>query len=214
VRAIKLQLANRSLLNPAAPQWNKVQAEELRLAGVPLNRQPSKYVRAVWSGRNVGAVRLIRVRAAHNSKFMFFRLEWPDASQDVGYAGGAAFPDAAAVLFSQGEDTPLETMGAPGKPVEAWYWRANQPQQAEDLRAEGLATEETMAGPAIETSAVWEKGHWYVVLCRALAANGTGAADLSPGSRHQVGFLVWEGSHQERGSLYSHSVQWRELTIQ
>ena len=51
-----MQLATRTLLNPAAAQWDKIPAEELALGATPLQGQPSHYVRTAWAGRPVGAV--------------------------------------------------------------------------------------------------------------------------------------------------------------
>ena len=42
MKAVKLQLATRTLLNPAAQQWAKVPAEEMIMGGTPLHQQPSK----------------------------------------------------------------------------------------------------------------------------------------------------------------------------
>ncbi len=42
MKAVKLQLATRTLLNPAAVQWDKVPVEEVRLAGGELDRVGSR----------------------------------------------------------------------------------------------------------------------------------------------------------------------------
>jgi DMSO reductase family type II enzyme heme b subunit len=111
MKAVKLHLANATLLNPKAPQWSKVPSEDIALAGTPLHEQPSRYVRTVWAGKQIGAVRLVRVQAAHNSQSIFFRLDWRDDTQNENYADGSVFPDAAAVVFPMNGAAPLDLDG-------------------------------------------------------------------------------------------------------
>jgi DMSO reductase family type II enzyme heme b subunit len=112
MKAVKLQLATRTLLNPGAAQWDKVSSEELRLGATPLHLQPSRYVRTVWAGKPVGAVRFLRVQAAHNSRDILIRIEWPDETKNSDHGDGSVFPDAAGVLFPLNGDAPLQTMGS------------------------------------------------------------------------------------------------------
>lgn len=215
MRAVKLQLATKTLLNPGAAQWNKVCLEEVRMSGTPINLQPSRYIRTVWAGKPVGAVRFLRVQAAHNGKHIFFRLEWADETRNADHGNGGIFPDAAAVLFPLNGDAPLENMGAAGAPINAWYWRANLPAETgQNLVMEGLATEEETQGRYIQTQAVWEKGCWRVVVARPLETGSGETVRLGTGKDARVGFAVWEGSSQERGSLHSYSKQWQELVIE
>jgi DMSO reductase family type II enzyme heme b subunit len=153
MKAMKLQLATRTLLNPGAHQWSKVPAEELSLGGTPLHLQPSRYVRASWAGKPLGAVRFLKVRAAHNSKDIAFRLEWPDETQDTGHGDGSAFPDAAGILFPLIGDAPLESMGSSEAPVNAWYWRANADEEAQNVIAKGPGTVEKTAKSALQARA-------------------------------------------------------------
>src|SRR3990172_4669853 len=83
MKAMKLQLATRTLLNPAARQWAKVPAEEISLGGTPLHAQPTRYVRTTWAGKPLGAVRSVSVQAAHNGNDIAFRLEWADQAQEL-----------------------------------------------------------------------------------------------------------------------------------
>src|SRR3989304_1238694 len=89
MKAVKLQLATRTLLNPAAQQWAKVPAEEMTMGGTPLHQQPSKYVRAAWAGKPLGAVRFLKVQAAHNRKDIAFRPERAGPPQDRDHARGS-----------------------------------------------------------------------------------------------------------------------------
>ena len=202
MEAVKLQLATRTLTDPAARQWQRAPVVNLTLRGTDPASQPSPYVRTVWAGKNVGAVRSLSVRAAHNQQNIFFRLEWPDPSCNMDYAAGTAFPDAAAVLLAAEPAPPLKSMGAPGQPIEAWCWRANHPEAGEALRFQGFATEEPADGPSILNKGVWDTGRWAVVI-----------SALRDASRPHVAFAVWEGGNQERAGLHSYSPQWQELEI-
>ena len=214
MKAVKLQLANATLLNPKAPQWSKVPSEDIALAGTPLHEQPSRYVRTVWAGKQIGAVRLVRVQAAHNSQSIFFRLDWRDDTQNESYADGSVFPDAAAVVFPMNGAAPLDLDGSLDAPVNLWYWRAGKDESAENLIARGLATEEAAGGQIIETKSRWEDGRWQVVISRPLKAHSRESAPVSSAKANKVGFAVWDGGSQERGSLHAQSKQWRELVIE
>jgi complex iron-sulfur molybdoenzyme family reductase subunit gamma len=215
MRAVKIQLATRTLLNPASPQWGRVPVEELRMGGTPLHLQPSRYVRTVWAGRPLGAVRFLKVQAAHNGKDLLIRLEWQDPSQDVDYGDGSHFPDAAGVLFPLDGDAPLLTMGSEDKPVNAWYWRASfQRDEAENIIARGLGTVEEMPKSYLQARARWAEGKWTVVFTRPLAIDGNEGVRLGSGQTVRVAFAVWEGASQERAGIKSFSKQWQELSIE
>lgn len=215
MKAVKLQLATRTLLNPAAAQWAKVPAEDVRLGATPLHLQPSRYVRTVWAGKPLGTVRFLRVQAAHNSRDILFRLEWEDESQNTDYGDGSVFPDAAGILFPLNGDAPLQTMGSPEAPVNAWFWRANFPEgEAQNIIARGLGTVQPTEGSPIRTRALWRDGRWQVVFARPLTANGAEGVQFAPKGACKVAFAVWEGSSQERAGLKSFSKAWRELIIE
>lgn len=213
MKAVKLQLASSTLLNPSAAQWQKVPAEDIQLAGTPLHLQPSRYIRTVWAGKQVGAVRIVKVQAAHNGKDIFFRLSWRDDTKNDSFGDGSVFPDAAAVVFPMNGKAPLEVDGAPDAPVNLWLWRAHKGDTGENLIAHGLATEEPSGKTAIQTRARWENGYWELVVSRPIKANSRETAPISTARANSVGFAVWEGNSQERGSLHAHSRQWRELVI-
>jgi DMSO reductase family type II enzyme heme b subunit len=214
MKAVKLQLATRTLLNPAAQQWGKAPAEEISMAGTPLRNQPSRYVRAAWAGKPVGAVRFLKVQAAHNGKDIAFRLEWADETENRDHGDGSVFPDAAGILFPVNRDAPLENMGSAEAPVNAWYWRANLPEgEGQNLIARGAGTVRETPKSFAQTRARWADGRWQVVLARPLAPDGDGV-QLAPKTSTKVAFAVWEGSRQERAGLKSFSKSWRELEIE
>ena len=213
MKAAKLQLATRTLLNPAAQQWAKVPAEEISLGGTPLSEQPSRYVRAAWAGKPVGAVRFLKIQATHNGKDIAFRLEWADETENKDHGDGSVFPDAAGVLFPLNKDAPLESMGGPKAPVNAWFWRANLPEgEGQNLIARGAGTVQETSKSFAQTRAHWADGRWQVVLSRPLTIDGDGV-QLSPKQSTKVAFAVWEGSSQERGGLKSFSKHWLDLEI-
>jgi DMSO reductase family type II enzyme heme b subunit len=214
MKAVKLQLASATLLNPKAPQWKKVPVEEIEMSGTPLHLQPSRYIRTAWAGKQIGAVRLVKVQAAHNSKHLFFRLSWRDDTRNDSFADGSVFPDAAAVVFPLNGRSPLANDGAVDSAVNLWFWRANKGDVAENLVAHGLATEEPTGDAGIEAKSRWEDGRWEIVVARPIKANSRETANISTAKPNSVGFAVWEGSSQERGSLHAHSREWRELVIE
>lgn len=214
MKATKLKLATRTLLNSAAPQWSRVASEEILLSGAPLHHQPSKYIRAAWAGRPIGAVRDLKVQVAHNGENVFFRLEWPDPTEDRDYGDGSKFPDAAAIVFPLNGSARLETLGSPESPVNAWYWRANQSDgKAEHLVSTGLGVFKEFGRAMVNANARWQDEKWAVVVSRPMTSKGGGVRMLGRKSV-PVGFCVWEGSSQERAGLMSFSKTWRDLTIE
>lgn len=215
MKAVRLQLATPTLLNPGAAQWAKVPAEELRMGATPLHEQPSRYVRTVWAGKAIGAVRLLKVQAAHNSQDILFRLEWADDTPNTDYADDSVFPDAAGILFPLNGDAPLTTMGSQKQPVNAWYWRASFAEgEAQELIARGLGTVTNSSQAKVRAQARHQNGRWEVVFARELAAGGKDAVSFNGKKATKVAFAVWEGSSQERAGLKSFSKEWRELIIE
>jgi DMSO reductase family type II enzyme heme b subunit len=205
MKAIRLQLANRTLLNPAAYQWQRAPVAHLALRGTEALAQPSQYIRTTWAGKHVGAVRSLAVQAAHNRQTLFFRLQWADPTHNPDYGDGTVFPDAAAVLFPENGEAPLNRMGSAGAGIDAWYWRANHAEHGESLAFHGFATETRRPGPVILNSGVWADGGWSLVIGAPLAVRAPGGA---------VAFAVWEGSNQERAGLHSYTPEWQELSIE
>lgn len=205
MKAIRLQLANKTLLNAGARQWERAPRQHVALRGTEARDQPSAYVRTAWAGKHVGAVRSLSVQTAHNRQTIFFRLEWADPTHNSDYGDGSVFPDAAAVLFPMNGEAPINGMGSPAAGIQAWYWRANHPEFGETLTFYGFATEKRQPGPLVLNAACWSDGYWRVVIGAPLAAR-------SPSDT--VAFAVWEGSNQERGGLHSYSPEWQELSIE
>ena len=205
MKAIRLQLAHKTLLNAGAHQWERAPRAQVALRGTEAQAQPSAYVRTAWAGKHVGAVRSLTIQAAHNRQSLYFRLEWADPTYNADYGEGSVFPDAAAVLFPMDGQAPINLMGSPAAGIQAWCWRANHAEFGEALAFYGFATEKHEPGPPILTSASWADGHWRVVIGAPLSARAPSDT---------VGFAVWEGSNQERGGLHSYSPDWQEFSIE
>ncbi len=211
--AKKVTAEAKVLLDPAAPAWANLPAEIVAMGATPLTQQPSRYIRTAWSDRPIGAVRSLTVRSAHNSKEIFFLLEWRDDDQDADYSG-REFPDGAGILFPLKGDAPLSTMGSEIQPVNAWFWRADFEDGARSITASGIGTVEEGEKTAIAATAKWEDGTWRVAFARPLGAAGSQAVALELGKSVKVAFAVWEGASGERAGLKSFSKQWRELTLE
>jgi len=70
-----------------------------------------------------GSVGELDVQALTNESHVSIRLTWTDPTNDTSLRAPGNYSDAAAVMLRSGEKPPI-TMGATGKPVNIWYWRA------------------------------------------------------------------------------------------
>jgi len=201
------------LLDPGADPWRKAAPERLVLIGTPIGLQPTAAVRNAWAKRRIGAVGRVDVSALHNGEVLAFRLDWSDASENRELTDTNVFPDAAAVAFPVRPGAPLVTMGAPGMPVNAWYWRADNDTQGRQVLAEGIGTSRTPDLQRVRTHGVWKGGRWSVVIARPLRVEGPEFVQLAPGGATEFAVAVWEGSNSERGGIKSFSGGWRELRL-
>ncbi len=215
MQAMKLDVDAKVLLDPAAAEWAKVPAETMAMAGTPVNLQPSRYIRTKWSDKPIGSVRSLDVRSTHNGKEVFFLLEWQDATKNVDYSG-VDFPDGVGVLFPLNSDAPLTRMGSQKQPVNAWFWRADFEDGAQNITARGLGSVVETEKSSVSARGLWQDGRWRVVLARPLAVKEQEgeAVQLAVGKTYKVAFAAWEGSSGERAGLKSFSKAWRELTLE
>jgi DMSO reductase family type II enzyme heme b subunit len=202
------------LLDPAAKTWRAQAPELLQLAGTPVALQPTAAIRVARMGEAIGAVGTARVTSLHNGEVLAFRIEWENASGSAELRDNDSFPDAAAIALPVVPNAPLATMGAEGMPVNAWYWRADQPDAARQLSAEGLGTSKIWDHQLVRGRGIWKEGRWCVVLARSLRVAGDGAAaQLSPGQETGFGVVVWDGSKGERAGIKAFSGDWKPLTL-
>ncbi|MFQ5697576.1 MAG: ethylbenzene dehydrogenase-related protein [Myxococcota bacterium] len=208
-------LGPRSLLEPDSRLWQGAGTERVPLTGTPLALQPTAAIQVSWRDKPIGAVHRVSVSALHDGTTIAFRLEWPDASENRTTENTTSFPDAAAIAFPVRAGAPLQTMGAPGLAVNAWYWRADEEGGVRIVVAEGIGSSRTVGQLASASRSAWKGGRWTVVITRPLAPRGSEPlALLEPGSRTQYGIAVWEGSHRERAGIKAFSGTWREIQIE
>lgn len=200
VRADRLTGGGADLLDPAGSAWaaHRPTVVELTPAPVALVSAVSPYV-AASTGH--GRVPRVEARAAHDGSALWLRLAWPDATRDDRLADLDRFADAAAVLFPLVPDADPFLMGAPGKPVNAWLWRADAPAPF-DVIAEGYATSRRRpAAPSgLAARAHHDGGGWTLVFRRPLAAAQAGCVELVPGVPALIAFAVWDGTGRDRSA--------------
>lgn len=203
------------LLDPLHALWRRADVSRIALSGTPLGLQPSPYVQAAWRDRPVGATRHVSVAALHDGTRLAFRLEWEDASRDDTLTDDDRFADAAAIMLPSAPEAPIYSMGAPGTPVTAWYWRADE-KQAREIVAEGIGSSRTVSLDTVRATGVWKAGRWSVVVARALAGGVSGAVrNIEPGAAIGFGVAIWEGGSGERAGLKSWSgPAWQGLTLE
>ncbi|CAG0985287.1 Selenate reductase subunit gamma [Myxococcaceae bacterium] len=202
------------LLDPEAEPWSRAQAEKVELYGTPIGMQPTEIIRTAWANRKIGAVGEVRVSALHNGEVIAFRLDWPDATENRDLDDTSAFPDGAAIMLPVVAGAPLATMGAEGKPVSIWYWRADADTQGRNVLSEGIGTSRTLDTKLVSSHGVWRNGRWNVVIARPFKIQSSDPqVALEPGQTTEFGVAVWEGSNSERGGVKAFSGAWRPLEI-
>ena len=156
----------------------------------------------------------ILVRGIFNDEEVAFLLEIYDESEDL---GGLINPDACAVLLAP-EEIPAtaQMMGYESK-VNIWHWSADRNAGRYDkidqsvnvvreLVAEGPATQKPLAGQYVIGKGVYEPTRWRVIFKRKLAGRQMDAIDITPGTRMNIAFAVWDGSKTETFSRKSISI--------
>lgn len=215
MRVRRVDAKSKDLLDPGSAAWRNTRTTTVVLSPTPLDMQPTDYVRVSWVGRPYGKASSLKVAAVHNGRNIFFRLKWADDTENGAIADIDQFVDAAAVLFPVNGDAPLFGMGAPGKPVNAWLWRADW-ERPKNVAAEGMGTTSRREDTALIGRGRHTRGQWDVVLSRSLRANGVpaGTVSLQPGSVTKIAFAVWQGGNQERAGIKAFSPDWQELDIE
>ena len=215
MRAKRVDVDSKALLDPTASQWQAVPSEAAAMGPTPAENQNSRYAELRARERPYGKLGSLSVRSAHDGKDIAFLIEWADSTQNLDFLDGKS-PDGAGILFPLKGDAPLATMGSGNQPVNAWFWRADLGEVAQNLTASGLGTVETVGDGPVAARAKWEGGTWRVVLARPLAAGGQAehAVQLEAGKSVKVAFAVWDGDLGERGGLKSFSQTWLELELE
>ncbi len=199
---MRVQRAGADLTDPKADGWSQAAAETVALAPMPLDAQPTEYIRVKWADLPYGSVPEAEVAAAHDGSRLFVRIAWADAEEpnvEFHDAAGAFFPAGGAA----GGDAPAATMGSAAEPVNLWYWQANL-LGAKNLLSRGPGAFHPRAANGVNARAALDDGRWAVVLNGALA-------EASEGGR--LGVAVWNGSNEERAGLGAASPSWISLEI-
>lgn len=194
---IRAERRTENLTGADAAGWPDAQAATVALGPIPLEAQPTEYIRVKWEDRPYATTREVRVAAAHDGRQLAVRLEWDDST-----VPNAEFPDAGAVYFPAGDDAPVATIGAPGAPVCMWYWQADRP-DATRLEARGPGRFRPSGDDPVTASATLDDGQWSVVLTGELDDAGAG----------RIGVAVWDGANEERAGLGAVSSEWIHLEI-
>lgn len=203
------------LLDAESSVWRGARPERVRMIGTPSGMQPTAAVRAAWPDARIGAIDRIELDAAHDGQHLAFRIEWADETEDRALGDTVSFPDAAAILLPSAKNAPLITMGSPGLPVNAWYWRADENGSGRQVVAEGIGTTRTVDQELVRGHGTWKDGRWRVVIARALRVQAPDpVAQLRPGDVTGFGVAVWEGSRGERAGLKSFSGDWMKLQLE
>ena len=213
VKAQRVAASDGVLLDPVSSEWDSVAASELILQPTPITAQPSLYVQEKWKVQPYGLVQQAQVRAAHNGELLYFWLSWADPTNNDGIRDTDQFPDATAVLFPVNGDAPLQSMGSPQAPVNAWYWRPDL-EVPFSVMAQGTGTTRRTQDSELRAQGLYAESAWRVVIRRGLASDGPGYVSLAPGTSRKVGFAVWQGGNQERGGLKAVSQDWEPLEIE
>lgn len=188
--------AGYELADPRAAAWDDVPGESVQLAPVPLAAQPNEYIRTKWANKPYGATPAASVAAASDGERLYVRLEWTDDAIPNG-----EFQDGAAVLFANGLDGALATLGAPESPLTLWYWEDRRPAPLA-LQSTGPGVFRKQGDGGLAAQSGLRDGRWSVVL--------SGPATASNG---RVGVAVWNGSNEERAGLAAVSRQWLPLEL-
>jgi DMSO reductase family type II enzyme heme b subunit len=213
VKARRVTADDAALLDPASAEWRDAEPDNITLEPTPITAQPSKYIQVKWETQPYGLVTQVEVRAVHTGERLYFRLSWPDETENDGIRDTDQFGDAAAVLFPVNGDAPLQSMGSPSEPVNAWYWRPDM-EAALSVVAQGTGTTRRTQDPELQAQGRHGGGEWSVVIRRKLESTGAEYISLSPGVAGKVGFAVWQGANQERGGLKAVTLDWQPLEIE
>lgn len=215
MKAYRIAVSNVELLDPQSAKWAEVPGETVDLAPTPIQvlvNDISPFL-AVDSTDH-GSVNNVKVSAIHNGKVLAIRLAWKSA-QHASIKDLNEFVDGAAVLFPLSRTANAVTMGQKGAPVNAWYWKANHPEEPYDVYAEGFGSSERRAAAAsgLTARATYADGIWAVVLQRPLAAKSD-YVQFTPGKSSRIALAVWDGGNRERSGRKAFSGEFVDFDLQ
>ncbi len=206
-----------TLLDPAGSFWEGLPSLIITFLPTPLGQQPSLYVRYV--DKEFGKVKKIDMRSVHNGEDIFFKLEWFVDKPVTKITEGTPFVDGAGILIPMKHDAPhtiMVSMGSEAYEVNAWYWRADEPDKPRNIWAKGLGTTITSKQSYLFSKALLTGNRWSVVLGRKmqLPEQQDQAVQLVPGIKSLISFAAWDGANQERGGIKAFCPAPIELSIE
>ena len=193
--------------DPQAELWGSVGSTDIPMVATPLANNPmiEKVSPFLAKSTDHGTVTKLNFRAAHNGSQIGISLRW-SSRLNAELVDLDQFVDGVAVMFPLARGASAFTMGAPGKPVNAWYWKANLQNKAFDVVAEGYGSSirRPREKSPIHCGAQHTDGKWQVVLVRSLKVTDDHAA-IEPGRPSQMAFACWDGGNRERAGRKSFS---------
>lgn len=182
------------LKDPGSDAWKAAGGQSVALGAIPLEKQPTAYIREAWAAKPYGQTPKVDVAAASDGERIYVRLEWADDVRPNG-----EFQDAAGAMFGSGA---LATMGDESAPIDLWYWEHGR-DEALNLSSRGPGVVRKQEASNIDARAVLADGRWSVVLSGPAASAASG----------RLGVAVWNGSNEERAGLGAISQDWLTLEL-
>lgn len=212
MKAYRIEASDAALLDVDFAGWSKAEKNLVDMTPTPLAlvKEVSPFLAA---SEGHGAVKRLEASALHNGSVLALRLSWESGRHDrVGDLD--SFVDGVGVLYPLAAGAAAVTMGAKGKPTNAWYWKAGA-KEPFDVLAEGFAMAQRRPGSASRLSAAarHDGGKWSVVFRRPLAA-GKGFVGFVPGVNAKIAFAAWDGANAERSGRKSFSGEFVDFHIQ
>ena len=186
---------------PGPTEWAAAQSARVSLSPVPLEAQPTAYIRTKWANRAYGSISEVSVAATCDDERCHVRLEWADPDAEEG-----EFPDAAGIFFPLDDGAPAGTIGADGHPVSLWYWRSTS-SAAQVVEACGPGVFHPVAtsgASSVGVFAALSGGRWSVVFSGPVAALKRASS---------LGVVVWDGTNAERAGLGAATAEWVPVVL-
>lgn len=209
----RIDAGNDALLDLAAPIWNSAEVVQLSMMPTPLGLV-QEWSPFLAKSQGHGVNKNLDVAALHNGSMVAVRLKWKSEKHDT-LLDLNTFVDSAAVAFPLAKNAPIMTMGAKGKPINAWFWKADETVPMEVV-AEGFSAVQRLKNKAVsdlKVVAQHQNGEWQVIFRRSLANSG-GLAQLPVGGNGKIAFALWNGGNNERSGRKSFSGDFMDFQIQ
>ncbi len=183
---MQVRKVDQALSDPGAGGWDAVAGEKVALSKVPIDAQPTEYIRVKWAGLPYGETADADVKAAHDGTNVFVRVEWAKDSEP-----NAEFHDASAVMLASGDSSAANTMGSTDAPVQLWLWQDGL-DGVRNLDGTGPGAFANRGTNGISAQASSADGRWAVVF------SGPTADAQASG---KLGVAIWNGSNEERAGI-------------